>query len=263
MLAESMDNYEKAFNKIKEVTSCPNINELVKRFMQMEDQNFSLFNFVNEINNQIGSVAEEIAMAERQIEQWNSENSHVEVDAKQILQELEQKLKSTQESTEFFEKQHASMGGLLEDVGKGVERILGLLHKKVEGGNTSLANTTMATVPTFSGDYALNDQLGHIEDMTNQLLMKNLLLSLPKKFTFAAAPSSANADKKEGGADGASDKTNQPLLETSKDPAALAAMLQSIMKEDGVDPTFTLESLLGQGPAAPISHIAIHAPSTG
>ena len=257
MLAESMDNYEKAFNKIKEVTSCPNINELVKRFMQMEDQNFSLFNFVNEINNQIGSVAEEIAMAERQIEHWNGENSHVEVDAKEILQELEQKLKSTQESTEFFEKQHASMGGLLEDVGKGVERILGLLHKRVEG------STTTAVIPTFNGDYALNDQLGYIEDLTNQLLMKNLLLSLPKKFTFAAAPSSANADKKDGSSDGAGDKTNQPLLETSKDPAALAAMLQSIMKEDGTDPTFTLESLLGQGPAAPISHIAIHAPSTG
>jgi chromosome segregation ATPase len=241
-----LDNYEHAFAKIQQVTNCDNIGELVKRFTQMEDQNFSLFNYVNELNNQTGAVEEETARVEQLIAEWNNSNSNVEEENKQVLKELEDKLKATTEATELFESQYNSMTALLSDLEKGVERLLQVVAPNA---------TALAT-----GENALCENLSFVEKKTNELLMKNLLLSLPKKFTAAAAPNSKDGA---ANADGSADKSNQPALETSKDPAALAAMLQSIIKAEGSETTYQLDNLLGQSPAAPIAHLGVHAPVVG
>lgn len=242
-----MDNYEQAFAKIQQVTNCDNIGELVKRFTQMEDQNFSLFNYVNELNNQTGAVEEETARAEQNIAAWTSSNSKTEQENKRVLKMLEDKLKSTTEATQLFEKEYESMTALLNDLDKGVERLIPMIAP---------------TAQPAAGENALCQNLSFIEHKTNEMLMKNLLLSLPKKFTSAAAPNLQ--EKKDGAApqDGApaDNKANQPLLETTKDPAALAAMLQSIIKTEGSEQTYHLENLLGQGPSAPITQFGVHAP---
>jgi coiled-coil domain-containing protein 63/114 len=55
-----LDTYESAFSEIRKVTGIDDIGELVEKFKAVEDQNFSLFNYVNEINNEIELHAEEI-----------------------------------------------------------------------------------------------------------------------------------------------------------------------------------------------------------
>merc|ERR1719181_2123536 len=45
---ERVQNFEEAFNKIKAATGINDIEELVRTFIKNEDQNFSLFNYVNE-----------------------------------------------------------------------------------------------------------------------------------------------------------------------------------------------------------------------
>ena len=58
-VAASMDkvqSYEEAFNKIKAATGISDIQELVNTFIANEDQNFSLFNYVNEQNNEIENL---------------------------------------------------------------------------------------------------------------------------------------------------------------------------------------------------------------
>lgn len=45
---ERVQNFEEAFLKIKAATGISDIDELVRTFIKNEDQNFSLFNYVNE-----------------------------------------------------------------------------------------------------------------------------------------------------------------------------------------------------------------------
>lgn len=263
LLAESMENYEKAFAKIKEVTQCENINELVKRFTQIEDQNFSLFNYVNEINNQIGAISEENAKMERRLNDYFAENSAKDNANVNDLKKLEEKLKATQDATQYYENQYQSMMRLQEDLEKGIQKMVTLFQKPGETIETLAAVDPSKSVDTAGArDNQLMAQLSLIEQKTSELLMKNLLLALPKKFTFAAAPTAASPDKKDGNQENA-DKSNQPLIETSKDPAALAAMLQSMINsEESTNPTFNLANILGQGPAPPITHLSFHAPTT-
>lgn len=55
-----MASYEEAFAKIQEATGIADTEELVTAFINVEDQNFSLFNFVNEMNQEIEKLEEQV-----------------------------------------------------------------------------------------------------------------------------------------------------------------------------------------------------------
>ena len=57
---DSVETYEAAFERIKEMTHEEDLDLLVNRFIEVEDKNFALFNFVNEQNNQIEALEDEI-----------------------------------------------------------------------------------------------------------------------------------------------------------------------------------------------------------
>ena len=57
---DSVDSYEEAFQKIKEMRKEENVEKLVSDFIRVEDQNFALFNYVNEQNHQIETLQEQI-----------------------------------------------------------------------------------------------------------------------------------------------------------------------------------------------------------
>merc|ERR1712232_122474 len=46
---EKVQSYEEAFAKIQAATGITDIEELVRRFIEAEDKNFSLFNYVNQL----------------------------------------------------------------------------------------------------------------------------------------------------------------------------------------------------------------------
>jgi hypothetical protein len=89
MLTETVENYEQAFNKIKEVTGVSDVQDLVKRFTQMEDQNFSLFNYVNEQNNEIEKISEEVSTILESIDKLKADAEILETERKATLKELE------------------------------------------------------------------------------------------------------------------------------------------------------------------------------
>lgn len=89
MLAESLDSYEKAFEDIRKVTNITDIGELVQKFKEVEDQNFSLFNFVNEINNEIEMEAEGIVSVQRKIDGLKVESMVAEQKRSETMRKLE------------------------------------------------------------------------------------------------------------------------------------------------------------------------------
>ena len=60
LLICSVDSYEKAWDKIREMTGEEEVDLLVRRFIEVEDRNFALFNYVNEQNNEIELLKEQI-----------------------------------------------------------------------------------------------------------------------------------------------------------------------------------------------------------
>jgi hypothetical protein len=50
---------EDAFTQISEATGISSIQEIVTGFIKTEEQNYSLYNYVNMLNNEIDSIAEQ------------------------------------------------------------------------------------------------------------------------------------------------------------------------------------------------------------
>jgi hypothetical protein len=57
---ETLHIYESAFRTIKDSTGIEDLGKLVDRFVEVEDQNFSLYNFVNELNREIETLREQV-----------------------------------------------------------------------------------------------------------------------------------------------------------------------------------------------------------
>ena len=59
-LSGQVQRYDEAFERIKELTSEQDLDRLVSKFIEKEDANFALFNYVNEQNNRIEDLQEQI-----------------------------------------------------------------------------------------------------------------------------------------------------------------------------------------------------------
>ena len=58
--AEKVQMYTQAFEKIQQATGIEEIDQLVHTFISAEDQNYTLFNYVNEVNSEIEKLEDQI-----------------------------------------------------------------------------------------------------------------------------------------------------------------------------------------------------------
>ncbi|KAI8929715.1 hypothetical protein BC831DRAFT_509012 [Entophlyctis helioformis] len=123
-LTVSLETYENAFSEIRKVTGISDIGELVQRFKTLEDQNFSLFNYVNEINNEIEMHAEEIVEIQRRIDGMRVEAVAVEEDRKKTMRALEDELNTTNEKAQQYEKQYGDVTLIMGDLRNGIENLI-------------------------------------------------------------------------------------------------------------------------------------------
>lgn len=59
MYVRNVKIIEDSFSQISEATGIKNIEEIVTTFVKTEEQNYSLYNYVNMLNNEIDSIAEQ------------------------------------------------------------------------------------------------------------------------------------------------------------------------------------------------------------
>lgn len=130
---ERVQNFEEAFNKIKAATGIADVEHLVKNFIKNEDHNFSLFNYVNEQNNEVEKLEEQIQVLreeERKFAQESGEDVHQH---KQILKELESKLTSTESMAEKYEIRSQDLQRAVESLKRGIQSIYEKLDIEEDG----------------------------------------------------------------------------------------------------------------------------------
>lgn len=126
VITESVETYEKAFEDIRKVTGCGDIGVLVQQFKEIEDRNFSLFNYVNEINNEIEILQEEIVNYQKAIDGIRISNINAEEERKKIMKSLEDQLEEHNKQSSEYESKQSEVSFRLSDLRKGIDR---LVHK--------------------------------------------------------------------------------------------------------------------------------------
>ena len=187
---ERVQNFEEAFNKIKSATGITNIDELVSTFIKNEDHNFSLFNYVNEQNNEIEKIEESIAQLREEERKYAQENGDDANQHKAVLRELESKLQATEAMAEKYEVRCQDLTRTNESLKRGVYAIF----QKMDIGGSDGGGLSDTTVTESN----MVHYLGLIEQTTNSLLEKyadvKALLAKISNAPMAASASGAGME---------------------------------------------------------------------
>merc|ERR1711988_1665249 len=89
---EKVQSYEEAFAKIQAATGISDIDELVQNFINAEDQNFSLFNYANELSGDIEKLEAQISDLKEELEQLKGVGSgQADAQKQKVLSDLEER----------------------------------------------------------------------------------------------------------------------------------------------------------------------------
>lgn len=86
---EKIHSYEDALLLIQQTTNIYDINDIVTKFLESEDINFSLFNYVNDINSEIERIEHNITEMRNKIEKYRGQGMSTDTQRKKTLRDLE------------------------------------------------------------------------------------------------------------------------------------------------------------------------------
>lgn len=161
---ETIESYESAFHTIKEATGIEDIDQLVNKFIEVEDKNFALFNYVNELNNEIEQLQEQINESQAEIEKFKSEEVEMASQRKALLKGLEDNLSSSTEQADQYDTQFKQSKKIIEQLKSGVDSLFNKINCDRSAITDMLGGTSGVT------DVNMMQFLGLIEQRTNELL---------------------------------------------------------------------------------------------
>lgn len=168
-LRQETNKFEEIFDKIKEATGIEDTDTLVESFIENEDQNFALFNYVNNLNTEIETLQDEIRYLKEEIEMIKKEGVENDVRRREILNELEVKMTKVTDELTIVKKEY-----------KMTRRQLELLKPKIESVFNSIKCDRSSITELLGGGVTVDDNnimqyLGIIEQKCNELLQTKAL----------------------------------------------------------------------------------------
>jgi chromosome segregation ATPase len=160
---EKVQSYEEAFAKIQAATGISDIDELVTTFINAEDQNFALFNYVNELNGECEKLEEQISEIRSEIEKYKGQGLNTDNQRKKILKDLEERLARTEAKAEQYEKKYEAAMKTVNALKVGIASIF----KKI-GCDTPANLEMLGNEGVTEGN--MMQYLGIIEQRTNEIL---------------------------------------------------------------------------------------------
>lgn len=231
---ERVQNFEEAFLKIKAATGIDDLEQLVTSFIKKEDQNFSLFNYVNEQSNEIEKLDEWLAELREEEKKYGDDSGDDVSQHKQLLRDLEAKLAFTEASADKCEHKCQSAHKVVNAVKIGIQS----LFNKTGCNSQAMVEMLGDSVVTEAN---MMQYLGVIEQKTNDILHQyaNVALVMQQK------------TKKQTG--GGSDIYDQEVLFMINAVAtAGGSSSSSAAHHHSGAPHPALQSVLGVGPLTPM-----------
>lgn len=160
---ERIHSYEDALAKIQESTGLTDVNDIVTRFLEAEEQNFSLFNYVNDINSEIERLEHSIADMRNQIEKYRGQGMSTDTQRKKALRDLEEKLTRTEEKAKKYDVRYNRAVNTIKQLKNGIHSI----YTRIGAGTSSVEEMLGNQDVTESN---MMQYLGIIEQRTSEIL---------------------------------------------------------------------------------------------
>lgn len=166
---EVIHSYEQLFKKLRELTNMQDTNKLVEKFVSVEDRCYALFNYVNELNNEIETIQEKIAESKiTQTRMREAEEVGSKRDAAQVKVVNEKLVAAEQQITRSMERQ-----GIIAAEIDALQTGIASLFEKIKCDQRPIVDVLGNS--TISEDN-IKTYLGLIELKANELLQGQVLV---------------------------------------------------------------------------------------
>ncbi|KAI5631382.1 coiled-coil domain-containing protein 63 [Phthorimaea operculella] len=114
------NNYVNILDAIKEFAGEDDVDKLIQEFNRREEENYALFNYINEVNTELKTLNDSVRVLNDCIAEENAKHQaklQKQQDSMETLKAtLEEKRAATQSSRDTFERSKEVLGGLLQRV---------------------------------------------------------------------------------------------------------------------------------------------------
>ncbi len=160
---EKIHSYEEMLLKIQESTGIYDINEIISKFLEAEEQNFSLFNYVNDVNSEIERLEHSISAMRSQIEKYRGQGMSSDTQRKKTIRDLEDKLTKTDKKADEYDARYQVAVRTITQLKNGIQSIF------------TRIGATSASVDEMLGNQGVTESnmmqyLGIIEQRTTEIL---------------------------------------------------------------------------------------------
>ncbi|KAK1159632.1 coiled-coil domain-containing protein 114 isoform X2 [Acipenser oxyrinchus oxyrinchus] len=155
---------EAAFSQIRERTGEQDLGVLVSKFIEVEDQNFALFNYVSEQNNEIQRVQGDIDEILQEVALFRAQGLRLEGQHRAVLRDMELSQDESARQAQDYEQRGSEASKILDQLKTGVFS----LFSKIDCDRTVIEETLGAATGIW--DTNIMTYLGLVEQKTNELL---------------------------------------------------------------------------------------------
>lgn len=158
-------SYDVAFARIQAATGISHVEELVAAFITAEDHNFSMFNFVNELNQEAEKLEEQAAELQSEMERHTGAGASEDSHRKRLVAELEEKLAACNARAAALDVKYAAGARTLD----GLKAAISIIFEET-GCNTAATRELLGDPPGVVTESNVLQFLALIEQRSSELL---------------------------------------------------------------------------------------------
>merc|ERR1719410_1507142 len=166
-----LKEYLTAFKDIQKITGEERTEKLVERFVEMEDQNFAMFSYVNEINDQLEKQNDSIRALENEIQIYKADAEETIEQKRAKLKEIEAVYHQKSSEQSAMELEMNDQERLLEQLRIGIKSIFENTGCSMSSIENRLGNQSEVT------DQNIMDYLSAIEETANDLVKRHIVMA--------------------------------------------------------------------------------------
>ncbi|KAG5836068.1 hypothetical protein ANANG_G00250680 [Anguilla anguilla] len=215
MTDEMLAVLDDTFLKIHSLTGEENLDVLVRRFLQIEDQNFALFDYVNKQSTKVKALKDQINQIQQDTEQLREGRQRREMERHALMRDLQAQQQAAEKRAHACNAQATAATKILDQVRTGMKRVLRKLER---------VRNVMKDLPSAASitDKNLVDILDVLDEKINGLLRIQAFLK------------SKNPDKddtKDGRAPKQKESVKSPSICEEERPLTEKELRQQMIKE--------------------------------
>ncbi|ESO97753.1 hypothetical protein LOTGIDRAFT_104391 [Lottia gigantea] len=118
-----IETYEEAAQEIRNITGEQDFAAITSEFLRKENENFALFSFVNELNNEVEKLQEDISTTKQEIQRFEEDDVKMEAERRDFLLEFETQSKIAKQETELAVSRISECSDKLNKLTEGVNSL--------------------------------------------------------------------------------------------------------------------------------------------